>query len=441
MKGRWITRHSPRPQLAPPARDSLWRDRRFVRFWCGQSVSQFGDRISELALPLMAVGALHASANQVALLTALVWTPNLLGLFLGAWVDHRPAKRRLMLLADVFRAAVLLSLPIAYALDAVTLGQLYTVALLTGTAAVVFNTAYSSFFAHLVPPESYVEANSKLSASRSVSYIAGPAVGGGLVQALTAPVAVIADALSFVASAILVGRTRIDEPSVPTTSTGPSLLRRAREGLTFVIHEPVMRAGLLCATTLNFFTFLAGTGLLVLFADRVLQLSPGAIGLAFGVGATGGLLGAVVAPAIGRRIGIGRSIVVGAVLFPASFALIAVATGPVWARLGVLGAAEFLAAFGVMFFDVNLNSLQTSVVPDGLRSRVAGAYSTVNYGVRPLGALIGGELATLAGLRATLMVVAVGGTMSVLWLLASPIPGIRVLGRAPADGRAVAHSD
>ncbi|MFI6460457.1 MFS transporter [Streptomyces sp. NPDC050538] len=433
MKGRWITRHSPRPQLSPPARESLWRDRRFVRFWCGQSVSQFGDRISELALPLMAVGALHASANQVALLTALVWTPNLLGLFLGAWVDHRPAKRRLMLLADVFRAAVLLSLPIAYALDAVTLGQLYTVALLTGTAAVVFNTAYSSFFAHLVPPESYIEANSKLSASRSVSFIAGPAVGGGLVQALTAPVAVIADALSFVASAILVGRIRGDEPSGPTTSSGPSLLRRAREGLTFVIHEPVMRAGLLCATTLNFFTFLSSAGLLVLFADRVLHLAPGAIGLAFGMGATGALLSAVVSPAIARRIGVGRSIVAGAVLFPAPYALIAAATGPVWARLGVLGAAQFLSAFGVMLLDVNLNSLQTSVVPDGLRSRVAGAYSTVNYGVRPLGALIGGELATLAGLRATLIVAAVGGAMAVLWLLASPIPGIRELARTPVE--------
>ena len=383
----------------------------------------------------MAVGALHASANQVALLTALVWTPNLLGLFLGAWVDHRPAKRRLMLLADVIRAAVLLSLPIAYALDTVTLGQLYAVAVLTGTAAVVFNTAYSSFFAHLVPPESYVEANSKLSASRSVSFIAGPAVGGGLVQALTAPVAVIADALSFVASAILVSRTRVDEPAVPTAMSGPSLLRRAREGLTFVIHEPVMRAGLLCATTVNFFTFLSGTGLLVLFADRVLQLSPGAIGLAFGVGATGGLLGAVASPAIARRIGIGRSIVAGAVLFPAPFALIAAATGPAWTRLGTLGAAEFLSAFGVMLFDVNLNSLQTSVVPDGLRSRVAGAYSTVNYGVRPLGALIGGELATLAGLRVTLTVAAVGGAMSALWLLASPIPGKRELGRTPVESR------
>ncbi|MEV6479800.1 MFS transporter [Streptomyces sp. NPDC051576] len=419
MKGRWTTRPTP---------GSLWRDRRFVRFWCGQSVSQFGDRVSELALPLIAVGALHASANEVALLTALVWTPNLLGLFLGAWVDHRPGKRRLMLLADLFRAAVLLTLPITYALDTVTLGQLYTVALLTGTAAVVFNTAYSSFFAHLVPPTSYVDANSKLSASRSASFIAGPAIGGVLVQALTAPVAVIADALSFVASAILVGGTRVDEPA-NSEATGPSLLRRAREGLAFVIHDPVMRAGLLCATTVNFCTFLSGTGLLVLFADRVLQLSPGAIGLAFGVGATGGLLGAVTAPAIARRIGVGHSIAVGAVLFPAPLALVAAATGPTWARLGFLGAAEFLSAFGVMLFDVNLNSLQASVVPDGLRSRVAGAYSTVNYGVRPLGALIGGELATLAGLRVTLMVAAVGGAMSVLWVVGSPIPEVRRLGQ------------
>ena len=423
MSGRRITR---------PAPDSLWRDGRFVRFWCGQSVSQFGDRISELALPLMAVGALHASANQVAWLTALAWTPNLLGLFLGAWVDHRPGKRQLMLLADLFRAAVLLTLPIAYALGTVTLGQLYTVALLTGTAAVVFNTAYSSFFAHLVPPTAYVAANSRLSASRSASFVAGPAIGGVLVQALTAPVAVLADALSFVVSALLIGRTRVDEPT-NTEAAGPSLLRRAKEGLAFVLDDPVMRAGLLCATTLNFFTFLSGTGLLVLFADRVLQLSPGAIGLAFGVGATGGLLGAVASPAIARRIGIGRSIVVGAVLFPAPFALVAVATGPTWARLGTLGAAEFLSAFGVMLFDVNLNSLQTSVVPDGLRSRVAGAYSTVNYGVRPLGALIGGELATLAGLRVTLTVAAVGGAMSALWLAASPIPGIRVL--KPASDR------
>jgi MFS family permease len=425
-----------------PSPGSLWRDRRFVRFWWGQTVSQFGDRVSELALPLIAVGALHASANQVAWLTALVWTPNLLALFLGAWVDRRADKRRLMVLADLTRAAVLLSLPVAQALDAMTLTQVYAVALLTGAAAVVFNTAYSSVFAHLVPPSSYVEANSKLSASRSASFVAGPALGGGLVEALTAPVAVITDALSFAVSAFLVGRTRIDEPP-STDPTGPSLLRRAREGLAFVVRDPVMRAGLGCATTVNFFTFLTGTGLLVLFADRVLQLSPGVIGLAFGVGATGGLLGAMTAPAIARRLGVGRSIAVGAVLFPAPFALIATATGPSWSRAGILGGAAFLSYFGVMLFDINLNSLQASIVPDGLRSRVAGAYSTVNYGIRPLGALAGGGLATLLGLRTTLIVAAVGGALSVLWLLPSPIPGVRVLGQASgrSNGTPVRRSD
>lgn len=156
---------------------SLWRDRPFRRFWAGQSVSQFGDRITELALPLIAVSALSASPNEVAWLTALTWTPNLLAILLGAWVDQRARKRRLMILADLVRAAVLLSIPGAYLLGAVTLGQLYAVALLTGAAGVLFNTAYPPFFVRLVSRTSYVDANSKLSTSRSVSYVAGPAIG------------------------------------------------------------------------------------------------------------------------------------------------------------------------------------------------------------------------------------------------------------------------
>ncbi|MFE0513694.1 MFS transporter, partial [Streptomyces sp. NPDC058964] len=406
---------------------SLWRDRRFVRFWTGQTVSQFGDRVSELAVPLIAVGTLHATAAQVARLTALAWTPNLLAVFLGAWVDRRPGERALMVAADLVRAALLLTLPLAALAGAVTLGQLYAVALLTGLAGVVFGTAYSSFFPRLVPPPSYVDANSKLSASCSASFVAGPALGGGLVQLLTAPVAVAVDAVSFLVSALLVGRVHADEPRVTGRPDGPALLRGAREGLAFVVRHPVLRPTLACATTLNFFTFLTGTGLLVLFADRELGLSPGVIGLAFGAGAIGGLLGAVAAPAISRAIGVGRSVAVGAVLFPAPFALVWAAEGPPWARAGVLAAAELLSSFGVMLFDVNLNSLQTAVVPDGLRSRVAGAYSTVNYGVRPLGALVGGALATLVGLRPTITVAAVGGALSLLWLLPSPIPGTRTL--------------
>ncbi|MFF1641461.1 MFS transporter [Streptomyces sp. NPDC058246] len=424
---------------------SLWRDRRFLRFWAGQSVSQFGDRISELALPLIAVAALHASANQVACLTALAWAPNLLAIVLGAWVDHRVHKRRLMVLADLARACVLLTLPAAYLLSAVTLGHLYAVALLTGAAGVLFNIAYPPFFAHLVPRSSYVDANSKLSTSRSASYVAGPAIGGVLVQALTAPVAVIADALSFLASAALLGPIRVDESAVaPGEAAGPSLLRRAREGLAFVVRHPVLRASLGCATTVNFFTFVSGTGLTVLFADRVLDLSAGTIGLALGIGSTGALLGAVAAPRISRRIGVGRSIAVGAVLFPAPIAIAAAASGPMWARAAALGAAEFLAGIGVMLFDVNLNSLQTAVIPDAMRSRVAGAYSTVNYGIRPVGAVVGGALATLIGLRATLITAAAGGALSLLWLLPSPVPRVHSLppdASLPADGGTEPEAD
>ncbi|WP_329042710.1 MFS transporter [Streptomyces sp. NBC_00178] len=415
-----------------PGAISLWRDQRFRRFWTGNVISQFGDRITELALPLIAVGALHASAGQVAWLTALVWTPSLLAILLGAWVDHRPRRRRLMILADLVRAAALLSVPAAYAWGAVTLVQLYAVALLTGAAGVLFNTAYPPFFVSLVPRASYVEANSGLSAGRSASHVAGPAIGGALIQLLTAPVTLVVDALTFLASAILISRVSVDEPPVAAGSSAPSLLRRAREGLVLVVRHPVLRACLGCAATVNFFTFLAGGGLVVLFASRDLGLSPGVIGLAFGVGATGSLVGALVAPGVSRRIGVGRTIAVGAVAFPAPIAIAAAAGGPLWLRAGVLAASEFLSGVGVMLFDVNLNALQTTVVPDGLRSRTAGAFSTINYGVRPVGAVAGGVLATVIGLRATLLVAALGGALSLLWLLPSPIPRIRSLTPRPA---------
>jgi MFS family permease len=413
----------------PTAARSLWRNRHFMRFWSGQTVSEFGDRVTELAMPLIAVTTLRASAGEVAALTALLWTPNLAALVLGAWVDQHTRKRRLMVAADLFRALVLLSLPAAYLAGAVTLAQLYAVALLTGTAKVLFNTSYPSFFAHLVPRASYLDANSKLSTTLSASYVAGPAIGGALVQALSAPVAVIADAASFLASAFLVGGIRVEEP--PPDAGQLPLRRRIREGITYVARHRVLRVTLGCAATINFFTFVAGTGLIVLFATRVLRLSAGGIGLALAIGATGSLLGAVIAPWLSRRVGVGPSIAAGAVLFPAPIAIAAVASGPLWERGGALALAEFLAGIGVMLFDINLNSLQTAVIHDGIRSRVYGAYSTVNYGIRPAGALAGGVLATAIGLRPTLLAAAGGGALSVLWLVFSPVLRIRTLDQLP----------
>ncbi|MET8230609.1 MFS transporter [Micromonospora sp. NPDC005298] len=412
---------------APPP--ALHRDRRFRTFWIGETVSQFGDRISELALPLIAVSLLAATPMQVSVLTALIWLPNLLGLFLGAWVDQRTHKRRLLIIADLIRAAVLFSLPAAYLFGAVTLTQLYLVALLTGVGAVLFALGHQAFFVALVPRSAYLDANSKLSMSRSLSFIAGPAVGGGLVQALSAPVAIVVDAVSFLASALLLRRIQVTESPPPPRRT--STLGMVREGLVMVLRHPVLRAALGCTSTVNFFTFIA-SALLVLYASRDLDLSAGAIGLALGCGALGGLAGAALTPRIARTIGLGRTTMIGVVLFSAPLALTALITGPTWAKIAMLAAIELVSSFGVMLMDINLNALLTAVTPDDARGRRAGAYSAVNYGIRPLGALVGGALGTAVGLRPALVVAGLGGTLAVLWLLASPIRRIASLDEATA---------
>ena len=403
----------------------LWRDRRFATYWTGQTISQFGDRISELALPLIAVATLAASTTQVGLLTAAVWAPNVVSLFVGSWVDQQQHKRRLLIAADLGRAAVLLSLPIAHVLGVVTLAQLFIVAVLSGLGQVLFQTSNQPFFVALVRRDQYIEANSLLSTTRSASFIAGPAVGGGLIQAVTAPVAVLLDALSFVASAVLLRRVRVTERPV-AAAEAESLLRRAWEGMRFVVRDPYLKASLGCATTVNFFNFMA-SALLILFASRELGLPAGVIGLAFGLGGVGGIVGAVVASRLSRAIGVGRAIVLGGIVFSAPIAFIPLAQGPTWAKAGVLVLAEFVSAAGVMWFDINANALKASVIPDELRSRVTGAYATVNYGIRPLGAVAGGLLAEVIGTGATLVVAAVGGSLAVLWLLPSPIPGVRTV--------------
>ncbi|WP_238163066.1 MFS transporter [Kribbella capetownensis] len=396
---------------------SLWRDRRFRTFWSAQGVSEFGDRITELALPLIAVTMLNASPSQVGFLTAAVWLPNLASLFIGTWVDHRRDKRPLMIAADLSRTVLLLSLPAAYWLDLLTLGQLYVIAILAGTAHVMFNTAYASFFVALVDRDQFLEANSKLSATRSISFMGGPALGGLLVQWLTAPVAIVVDALTFTFSALQISRIKM----IPAASdqTAEPLLRRARAGMRYLLRHPYLRRSLACSTTVNFFNLIS-TALLVLFASRELELSAGTIGIAFGIGAAGGLLGAVSASPLSRIFGVGPLIAAGAVVFPGAIAIAAFADGPTWVKATALAAAEFVGAFAVMCFDIPNNSLQAAVTHDYMRSRVSGAYSTINYGIRPLGAVVGGLLGTWIGVRATLLVSAAGGLLAVLWLVGSP---------------------
>ncbi len=415
---------TPSGTAGEPLRAPLWRDRRFATYWAGQGVSQLGDRVSELALPLIAVTALQASPTVVGLLTAAVWAPHLLALFVGAWVDHQSRKRRLLIAADLLQAVVILTLPVAHLVGAVTLAQLFLVALVAGCGAVLYQTAYPSFFVALVRREQYLEANALLSGTRSASFIAGPAIGGGLVQALTAPVAMVVDGLSFLLSALLIGRVRVDESVRRSDLTPEPMWGRARAGMRFLLRHPYLRASLACSTTLNFFSFVVAA-LVILYASRTLGLSAGVIGLAFGIGASGGLLGAVLATRVARWIGVGRTIAAGSVLFSAPMALLPLATGSDLAKAALLAGVEFLSGVGVMLFDINLNALQTAVTPDEMRSRVAGAFSSVNYGIRPLGAVVGGLSGTTIGVGPTMVVAALGGAVAFLWLVRSPVISTR----------------
>jgi MFS family permease len=405
-------------------RGRLWAQPEFLKLWAGQSVSAVGDQISALAIPLVAVLVLDASATQMGVLTAMVWLPHLLfSLGVGLYVDRRAQRRRLMIAADVARAGALASIPIAYWLDALTIEQLLGVAFAVGALTVLFDVAWATFFMRLVPREDVVEANAKLSASRSLSFVAGPPAAGGLVQLLGAPVAVLADALSFVASAAFLSRIRTEEPPLPPPN-GESVRQRLADGFRFLFGHPLLRPFLGCFATINLFN-LAFHAIVVLFMARELELSAGAIGAIFGAGAVGGLVGTAVAPGVGRRLGMGPALMVGSVLFPLPLLLFPLAAGPeplVWA---MLVAGEFLAGAGVMILDIHGNSLMFLLTPEEMRPRQTATFKFVNYGVRPVGAFGGGLLAAAIGLRPALFVAAAGAVLGVLWLVASPTPRLR----------------
>jgi MFS family permease len=401
------------------------QQRDFRRFWAGETISLFGDQISLIALPLVGVLVLNASAAQMGLLGAASLVPYLLfSLHAGALVDRRGRRRQLMIFTAFGRAALLATIPIAYWLGVLTLAQLYVVGFLVGTLSVLFYVSYTTLFVSLVQRERYLEANSLLNGSRALSFVAGPSVGGVLVQAFSAPAALVVDSVSFLVSALTMSSIHPQEPP-----TEPAERGHVKAGMSYLWHSPMLRSSLLATATINFFNFVFWA-LFLLYAVRSLGVSAGALGLVLGAGACGGVLGSVLTGRISRRIGVGPAFVLGCVLFPLPLVLVPLAGGGHWQILAYLFAAEFVSGFGVMVLDITVGSIKAALVPDRLRARVAGAYQVVNYGVRPLGALAGGALATWIGLRPSLWIGAVGAIAGVLWLIPSPFLKLRELPEA-----------
>jgi MFS family permease len=400
----------------------LLREQDFRNFWLGQSISLFGDQVTVIALPLAAVLVLDADAADMGYLGAAALMPHLiLSLPVGVWLERVANRRKLMIAADIARAALLASVPIAYWYDALSFAQLYGVAFLMGTLAVVFDISYSTLYVAVTAREDYVEANSLLNGSRAFSFVGGPSAGGILVQLLSAPTALLADAASFVASALFLGRIRGPEPPLEPSEGG--MRRQISGGVRFILGSGILRPTLVSAATLNFFNY-AFAALFILYATRELGVRAGTLGVVLGAGAVGGLLGAVVAGRLGRRVGLGPAFVIGMVLFPAPLLLIPLAGGPKPIVLAMLFTAEFLAGLGVMILDINVGAIITALTPHRLRSRSTGAFRFVNYGIRPLGSLVGGALGSVLGLRPTLFVTGVAALAGVLWLLPSPVPAL-----------------
>jgi MFS family permease len=319
---------------------------------------------------------------------------------------------------------LLLSIPVAYAFDALTLWQLYVVGFLTGCFTVFFDVAYQSYLPALVERDQLVEGNSKLEVSRSGANLAGPALAGGLIGLVTAPYAILIDSVSFLVSGGFLAAIRKREqlPEKKADEPKPKLRRELREGLRYVVTHPLLRPQAMSTGTSNFFTSLAFSIFLV-YAVRELDMSAGLIGLAFGLGNVGWLLGAVLSSRLQRRFGVGPASIWAMALTAPSVLLIALA--PASFPLPFLVAGGILGGIGGVVYNIAQVSLRQAITPERMQGRMNSVMRFIVWGTIPLGQLAGGALGSTVGLRETLFIGAAGSALAVVPLVLSPIRSVR----------------
>lgn len=401
----------------------VWRSPAYVRLWSASVISSLGSSITKLALPLLAALTLHATPAQMGLLVAAETTPILLfGLVTGVWVDRR-AKRPVMIAADIGRAVLLLLVPLAAWRGMLRFELLLAVAFLVGTLAVLFEIASQSYLPVILPGEDLTEGNARLHTGWGLSEVAGPGLAGWLTQLFSAPIAILTDGLSYLASAALLADIRVSEPSSARSSHGdarPHFWRELWEGLRLVIANPMLRATAAATGLWNFFDG-ARTAVLVLFLTRTLSLEAGLVGAIFTVWAFGFLLGSFLPDRIARRLGLGRTILLGIVLSVPSELLTALGTGPPLTAAAIVGAGFFLTGITIPIYDINQFSLRQAITPLRLQGRVSATMRTIIRGSLPLGALIGGLLAEQVGLRGVMLFSVLGGPAAFLAIWFSPV--------------------
>jgi MFS family permease len=414
----------------------LWRHRDFRSLWAAETVSQVGSQVSQIALPLVAIIVLKASAFQVALLGVIEFAPFILiSLPAGVWVD-RLRRKPILVAADIGRALLLSSIPVAHWLGVLTIWQLYVVGFAVGFLTVFFDVSYQSYLPALVGREQVVDGNSKLEISRAAANIGGPGIAGGLVAALTAPIAILADAISFLVSALLLGVIKKPEEAPPREERR-SLKAELGEGLRYVFTHRYQRGMVASVAISNFFGQIVFSILLV-FAVRELDLSAGTIGLVLAVGNLGTLAAALTARRISDRLGVGRTIITAAFLFGPATLLIALA--PKDLAVPLITLSMLVLGFGGILYNVTAISLIQAITPDRILGRANASRRFVVWGVIPFGGLVGGALGSSIGLRETMVIGALGGVLAVVPLLLSPIRSVGRMSELEDQSPAIASA-
>lgn len=409
----------------PAPRTSLWRHRGFLSLWAGETTSQFGAQLGFLAIPVLAIQVLAASEFEIGLLNALQTAAFLvIGLPAGAWID-RWLKRRVMILADVVRAVALGLLPVFWFLGVLDFVHLLVIATIVGIATVFFDVSYQSYIPVLVPRDAIADANSKLESTAQVARVGGPAIAGGLLAILQAPLLLLGTAATYVVSFVALLTIRDTETPKPRSDRRP-LVTEIREGIAFVVRQPLLRRIVLTTGVGNFFQTIAMTMLPVLVL-RELGLSPAVFGIATSVGAVAGIVGALFAARLARVLGEGTVIPVSAVVLGGALLLAPLMAVLPAAAIPLLIATELLLSIAVLVYNITQVSFRQRICPPELLGRMNASIRFFVWGVMPLGALLSGVLAATIGLVPTMWIGAVGGLLSAGFVVFSPLLGMRKL--------------
>lgn len=405
-----------------------------MKLWTGETASQIGTQLTQLAVPVLAITLLSATELQVGVLGAAETAAFLVvGLPAGAWVD-RWLKRRVMMTADVVRAVALAVIPLLWALGVLQMWHVFVIAAVIGAATVFFDVSYQSYVPILVPGSQIPDANGRLETTAQIARIGGPALGGGLLTLVSAPLLLLGDAFSYVFSFLFLWRIR-DGEHPPDRTARLGLRREIAEGLAFVWQHRLIRRITATTGVSNLFGTI-GMTMLSLLVLRILNLGAAGLGIIMSVGSVGGLLGAVATPWLSRRIGEGTviplsAIVSGLAVFLWPLAAVVPALG-----LPLLVTAEFVFSFSVLVYNIAQVSFRQRVCPPRLLGRMNASIRFVVWGVMPLGSLASGLLATTIGVVPTMLIGAVGALAAAGFTVFSPLMGMRTLpDGAPARQR------